>query len=50
MSEAIRLAKNLNMNTVAEGVEEKAQVEFQRIKEQFYEEVVYADKGPGPEE
>ena len=28
VSEAIRLAKNLNMNTVAEGVEEKAQVEF----------------------
>ena len=26
---------------------EKNQVEFQRIKEQFYEEVVYADNGPG---
>ena len=29
---------------------EDAQVEFQRIKTQFYEEVVYADKGPGIEE
>ena len=29
---------------------EKMQVEFQRIKEQFYEEVVYADNGPGAEE
>lgn len=29
---------------------EAAQVEFQRIKTQFYEEVVYADKGPGIEE
>ncbi|MCR4961101.1 MAG: hypothetical protein K6A74_06575 [Lachnospiraceae bacterium] len=29
---------------------ENMQVEFQRIKEQFYEEVVYSDKGPGPEE
>lgn len=29
---------------------EKNQVEFQRIKEQFYEEVVYADNGPGAEE
>ncbi len=29
---------------------ENMQIEFQRIKEQFYEEVVYADKGPGPEE
>lgn len=29
---------------------EDMQVEFQRIKEQFYEEVVYADKGPGAEE
>lgn len=26
---------------------EDSQVEFQRIKTQFYEEVVYADKGPG---
>lgn len=26
---------------------EKNQVDFQRIKEQFYEEVVYADNGPG---
>ncbi len=26
---------------------EDAQVEFQRIKTEFYEEVVYADKGPG---
>lgn len=29
---------------------EDSQVEFQRIKTQFYEEVVYADKGPGAEE
>lgn len=29
---------------------EKMQVEFQRIKEQFYEEVIYADKAPEPEE
>ncbi|MBQ2258534.1 MAG: hypothetical protein II247_07690, partial [Lachnospiraceae bacterium] len=29
---------------------EKNQMEFQRIKEQFYEEVVYADNGPGAEE
>jgi flagellar motility protein MotE (MotC chaperone) len=29
---------------------EKNQVEFQRIKEQFYEEVVYAENGPGAEE
>lgn len=29
---------------------EENQVEFQRIKEQFYEEVVYADNGPGPDE
>ena len=28
---------------------EKKQVEFQRIKTEFYEEVVYADKGPGAE-
>lgn len=28
---------------------ESAQIEFQRIKEQFYEEVIYADNGPGPE-
>ncbi|MDE7030947.1 MAG: hypothetical protein K2P63_13435 [Lachnospiraceae bacterium] len=28
---------------------EKNQVDFQRIKEQFYEEVVYADNGPGAE-
>lgn len=29
---------------------EDAQVEFERIKTEFYEEVVYADNGPGPEE
>lgn len=29
---------------------EKNQVEFQRIKEQFYEEVIYAENGPGPDE
>lgn len=29
---------------------EKMQVEFQRIRTEFYEEVVYADKGPGAEE
>lgn len=29
---------------------EDSQVEFQRIKTQFYEEVVYADNGPGIEE
>lgn len=29
---------------------EDKQVEFQRIKNEFYEEVVYAEKGPGPEE
>lgn len=28
---------------------EKKQVEFQRIKTEFYEEVVYAENGPGPE-
>lgn len=29
---------------------EDAQIEFERIKTEFYEEVVYADKGPGVEE
>ena len=29
---------------------EKKQVEFQRIKTEFFEEVVYAEKGPGAEE
>ena len=29
---------------------EDAQVEFARIKTEFYEEVVYAENGPGPEE
>ena len=29
---------------------ESAQVEFQRIQNEFYEEVVYSDKGPGAEE
>lgn len=29
---------------------EKNQVDFQRIKEQFYEEVVYAENGPGAQE
>ena len=29
---------------------EKKQVDFQRIRTEFYEEVVYADKGPGAEE
>lgn len=29
---------------------EDSQVEFQRIKTEFYEEVVYAEKGPGVEE
>ena len=29
---------------------EEKQVEFQRIRTEFYEEVVYADKGPGAEE
>lgn len=29
---------------------EESQVEFQRIKTEFYEEVVYADNGPGIEE
>lgn len=29
---------------------EDAQVEFERIKTEFYEEVVYADNGPGAEE
>lgn len=29
---------------------EENQVEFQRIKEQFYEEVIYADNGPGADE
>ncbi len=29
---------------------EKQQVEFQKIKNEFYEEVVYADKGPGADE
>lgn len=29
---------------------EQRQVEFQRIMTEFYEEVVYSDKGPGPEE
>lgn len=28
---------------------EHMQVEFQRIKEQFYEEIIYSDNGPGPE-
>ncbi len=29
---------------------ESNQLEFQRIKNEFYEEVIYADNGPGPEE
>lgn len=29
---------------------EDKQVEFQRIKNEFYEEVIYAEHGPGPEE
>lgn len=29
---------------------ESSQVEFERIKTEFYEEVVYADKGPGADE
>ncbi len=29
---------------------EESQVEFERIKTQFYEEVIYADNGPGAEE
>lgn len=29
---------------------EDNQVEFQRVKEKFYEEVVYAENGPGPDE
>lgn len=29
---------------------EQMQVEFQRIKEQFYEEVIYSDKAPGVDE
>ena len=29
---------------------EDKQVEFERIRTEFYEEVVYADKGPGPDE
>lgn len=29
---------------------ESSQVEFQRIKTEFYEEVVYSEKGPGPDE
>lgn len=29
---------------------EASQVEFERIKTQFYEEVIYAENGPGPEE
>ncbi len=28
---------------------EQMQVEFQRIKEQFYEEIIYSDAGPGPD-
>jgi len=28
---------------------EQMQVEFQRIKEQFYEEIIYSNAGPGPE-
>lgn len=28
---------------------ERMQVEFQRIKEQFYEEIIYSDNAPGPE-
>ncbi len=29
---------------------EDVQVEFQRIRNEFYEEVIYAENGPGPEE
>ncbi len=29
---------------------ERMQVEFQRIRNEFYEEVIYAENGPGPEE
>ena len=29
---------------------EDSQVDFQKLKTEFYEEVIYADKGPGIEE
>ena len=29
---------------------EQKQVEFQRVRKEFYEEVIYAENGPGPEE
>ena len=57
----LEIAQNAN-NTDSEELEElraeidrlqtfeDAQVEFERIKTEFYEEVVYAENGPGPEE
>ena len=39
----------LKAETERLGTFEKKQVEFQSIKEQFYEEVVYAENGPGAE-
>ncbi|MCH5280703.1 MAG: hypothetical protein J1E61_04480 [Lachnospiraceae bacterium] len=51
-----------NMNANAEQIQqlqdeitrlrtfEANQIEFQRIKNEFYEEVIYAENGPGPEE
>lgn len=43
-------AKTLKAEIIRLQEFEKKQVEFQRIRTEFYEEVVYADKGPGAEE
>lgn len=42
--------ENLKAEVQRLGEFEKKQVEFQRIMTEFYEEVVYSDKGPGAEE
>lgn len=41
---------NLKAEVERLGEFEDRQVEFQRIKTEFYEEVIYADKGPGADE
>ncbi len=48
-------AKDADLETQRAEIErlqefEDRQVEFQRITQEFYDEVIYSDKGPGPEE
>lgn len=57
LEQAQNTIKSLNSDLTAVKTEvtrlkefEDAQVEFQRIKNEFYAEVIYSDKGPGAEE